>query len=148
MFEGVDLGAPVSIDIALPQGLMTTVLGMVVVFLALTALILLTWIMSKAIRAAAGKKALAAPAPAPAAAVAGGASAPAAFANRGEAVAAISAAIAATLGTTSGGFRIHSITRTGEDSTRGETVAAISAAIAETMGKTDGGIRIHSIKKV
>ncbi len=126
---------------------MTTVLGMVVVFLALTALILLTWIMSKAIRAAAGKKATA-PAPVPAVAVAGGASAPAAFTNRGEAVAAISAAIAATLGTTSGGFRIHSITRTGENGSRGETVAAISAAIAETMGKTDGGLRIHSITKV
>ncbi len=145
LFEGVDLGAPVSIDIAIPQGLMTTVLGMVVVFLALTALILLTWIMSKAIRATIGKKS--APVAAPAVAVAGGAPAPAAFANRGEAVAAISAAIAATLGTTSGGFRIHSITPTGE-SNRGETVAAISAAIAETMGKTDGGLRIHSITKV
>ncbi len=108
LFEGVDLGAPVSIDIALPQGLMTTVLGMVVVFLALTALIFLTWIMSKAIRAAAGKKALAAPAPVPAAAAAASA-APVTFANRGEAVAAISAAIATTLGKTSGGFRIHSI---------------------------------------
>ncbi len=106
LFEGVDLGAPVSIDIALPQGLMTTVLGMVVVFLALTALILLTWIMSKAIRAAAGKKA-SAPAPVPAAAAASAATGT--FANRGEAVAAISAAIATTLGKTSGGFRIHSI---------------------------------------
>ncbi len=146
LFEGVDLNAKyVDIGIAVPQGLMTTVLGMVVVFLALTALILLTWLMSKAIRAAIGKKGPAAPAPAPAVAAAGVQGA--AFANRGEAVAAISAAIAATLGKTSGGFRIHSITRTGE-SNRGETVAAISAAIAEHMGKTEGGLRIHSITKV
>ncbi len=145
MFEGANLEAPVEIGQAVSGGLMTTVLGMLVVFSALAALIFLTWAMSKAIRAALANKPQAAPAPIPAVAAAGGA--PSAFANRGEAVAAISAAIAATLGKTGGGFRIHSITRTGESS-RGETVAAISAAIAEHMGKTEGGLRIHSITKV
>lgn len=109
LFEGLDLTESVSVDVALSQGLLTTVLGMIVVFLALIVLIFISSFMSKAIRSSLANKPQAAPAavsaaPAPVQAAPG-----AAFANRGETVAAITAAIATVIGKTGGGFRIHSI---------------------------------------
>lgn len=73
--------------------------------------------------------------------------------QRRQTVAAISAAIAESLGTDVSGIRIHSIKRVGsegaaEDTDRRRLVAVISAAIAEEMGTEVTGIRIHSIRKV
>lgn len=104
MFQGLDLEKPVSAGRAIGDGLLTTVLGMVVVFIALIALVFLTVVMSRAIRSAIkNRKEEAGPA---AQAQANGE-----FADRGAATAAISAAIATVIGKTGGGFRIHSITK-------------------------------------
>ena len=70
--------------------------------------------------------------------------------NRGELVAAISAALAEELGTDIAGFRIVSLKRLspGGEPSRGELVAAISAALAEDLGTDVAGLRITSLKQV
>ncbi len=73
--------------------------------------------------------------------------------NKGELVAAISAALAEELGTDISAIRIHSLRRVGAPApasapARGELVAAISAALAEEIGTDVSAIRIHSLKKV
>lgn len=72
-------------------------------------------------------------------------------ANRRETVAAVSAAIAETLGKDVSAIRIYSIKRVGAENTSGaerrELIAVISAAIAEELGTDVSGIRILSIKK-
>ena len=77
---------------------------------------------------------------------------------RPETVAAISAALAETLGTSINGIRIHSIRQlSGAEAAMSapvatpvlpETVAAISAALAEALGTHVSSIRIHSIRQL
>ena len=72
--------------------------------------------------------------------------------DRREVIAAVSAAIAETLGTDISGIRIRSIRRVGGEAElasaeRRELVAVISAAVAEEMGTEVSAIRIHSIRK-
>lgn len=73
--------------------------------------------------------------------------------NKGELIAAISAALAEEIGTDVSAIRIHSLRRVGasapaSDPARGELVAAISAALAEELGTDISAIRIHSLRKV
>ena len=73
-------------------------------------------------------------------------------ANRREIVAAVSAAIAESIGADVSGIRIKSIRRVGAPgqvsvNDRRELVAVISAAIAEELGTDVNGIRILSIRK-
>lgn len=71
-------------------------------------------------------------------------------ASRRETVAAISAAIAETMGADVSAIRIKSIRRVGaapaED--RRMLIAAVSAAVAETMGADVSAIRIKSIRRL
>lgn len=71
-------------------------------------------------------------------------------ASRRETVAAISAAIAESIGADVSGLRIVSIKRVGagKEPDRRELVAAISCAIAEAMGSDVSAIRIKSIRRV
>lgn len=105
MFQGLNLEAPVSAGVAISGGLLTTLLGMIVVFIALVALVFLTFVMSKAIRSAMKKGEAEGQGPS----VHKGAEPE--FSDRGSVVAAVSAAIACAIGKTGGGFRIHSITK-------------------------------------
>ena len=73
--------------------------------------------------------------------------------NRGEVVAAVSAALAEELGTDVSAIRILSFQRVGgvapaAGSDRGEMVAAVSAAVAEELGTDVSAIRIRSFQKV
>lgn len=70
--------------------------------------------------------------------------------NRGELVAAVSAALAEELGTVVSGLRILSLKPVGVASVqdRGPLAAAIAAAIAEESGTDPAGIRIVSMKKI
>ena len=73
--------------------------------------------------------------------------------NRGELIAAVTAAIAEELGTDISALRVRSFRRVGAaspvaDPARGEFVAAISAAVAEELGTDVSAIRIHSLKKI
>ncbi len=73
------------------------------------------------------------------------------IADRGQFVAAVSAAIATAMGTEPQGLRIRSIRRVGSaqlDEDRGQFVAAVSAAIATAMGTEPQGLRIRSIRRV
>lgn len=71
------------------------------------------------------------------------------IANRPQFVAAVSASIAAYLGTDVSGLRIRSIRRmSGGDANRRQFVAAVSAALATAMGTEPSGIRIRSIRRL
>ncbi len=72
--------------------------------------------------------------------------------KRRELVAAVSAAIAESIGEDVSGIRIRSIRRVGGETElspeqRRELIAVISAAIAEQMGADVSGIRIRSIRR-
>ena len=93
--------------------------------------------------------AAAAPAPAVAASVPAAEPVP----NRGEVVAAVSAALAEELGTDVSAIRILSFRKVGgaapaAEPSRGALVAAVSAALAEELGTDVSAIRILSLQKV
>lgn len=72
--------------------------------------------------------------------------------DRRAVIAAISAAVAESIGTDIDGIRITSIRPTGgvsmSPNERRELIAVISAAIASELGSEASGIKIHSIRKV
>lgn len=69
-------------------------------------------------------------------------------ADKGQFVAAVSAALAEHMGTNIGGLRIRSIKRLGADSSRVRFIAAVAAAIAEDMGRDVTCLRIKSVRKI
>ncbi len=133
-----------------PGLLFVPIMGISTVLLSLTCIILLCTLMSKVCqlleKSEADKPVSSAVQPS--------AAAPAApIPNKGELVAAISAALAEELGTDISAIRIHSLRRVGTPApatnpAHGELVAAISAAIAEDLGTDISAIRIHSLRKV
>lgn len=141
------------------SNLFVVLMGLGTVFFGLICIILLTYAMGAVLRpknggtpSAPGKTA--APTPlsggnaAPAARIAPAAPAPIQPAM----VAAVSAALAETLGTSVSGIRIASIRRLDAPAASAEgspsMIAAVSAALAETLGTSVNGIRITSIKRV
>lgn len=81
--------------------------------------------------------------------------APGAFmpvANKGQFVAAISAALAEHMGADISGLRIRSIKQlsggSGGGSDRARFIAAVSAAIAEDMGTDAASLRIKSVRRI
>lgn len=139
-----------------PNMIFVAVMGICTVLLGLTCIIFLCMAMSKICARFSGAPETA-PAPAPAVQAApqpAAAPAPAAvIPNRGELVAAVSAALAEELGTDISRIRIHSLRPVGAaapvaDPARGELVAAIAAAAAEELGTDVSRIRIHSLRKI
>ncbi len=127
------------------SGWFVMLLGMGTVFFGLVCLIFITMAMSFFIKKGEGKVKSA---PIEVAKPAVAASAP--IVDRPQFVAAISAAIATSMGTDISGIRIHSIRPVGAINApeRQELVAAVSAAIATEMGCDIEGLRIHSIRPV
>jgi Na+-transporting methylmalonyl-CoA/oxaloacetate decarboxylase gamma subunit len=139
-----------------PNMFFVAAMGICTVLLGLTCIIFLCTLMSKICARTGGEANTPAPAPAPAVSQAA-APAPAPVSteipNRGELIAAVSAAIAEELGTDISRIRIRSLRRVGgaavtADPARGELVAAIAAAAAEELGTDVSRIRIHSLKKI
>jgi len=139
-----------------PSMLFVAAMGICTVLLGLTCIIFLCTLMSKICRSFSKDKAQSdAPAQsAPAAPAAPAAApAPAAISNRGELLAAVTAAIAEELGTDVSALRVLSFKPVGTaaapaDPARGELIAAISAAVAEELGTDVSRIRIHSLNKI
>ena len=71
-------------------------------------------------------------------------------ANRGQFMAAVSAAIATYMDTDASGLRIHSLKclSANDPNQRQQMIAAVAGAIAVDMGTDVSGLRIHSIKKI
>lgn len=69
-------------------------------------------------------------------------------ADKGQFVAAVSAALAEHMGSGIDGLRIRSIKQSGAGSGRARFIAAISAAIAEDMGRDVTSLRIKSVRKI
>lgn len=133
-------------------------IGVSVVFFGLLSLIGIIYLMSFIVRLASGEVRFAkkhgeqvlpehtgfVPAPARPIALSGE--------QRRELVAAVSAAIAESMGQDVSSIRIHSIKRVGGEElpaeSRRELVAVISAAVATQLGTEVSGIRIHSIRRV
>lgn len=138
-----------------PNMIFVAVMGISTVLLGLTCIIFLCTVMSKICARFSGASETA-PAPAPAVQAApqpAAAPAAAVIPNRGELVAAVSAAIAEELGTDISRIRIRSLRPVGAaapaaDPARGELVAAIAAAAAEELGTDVSRIRIHSLRKI
>lgn len=134
------------------SGWFVMALGMGTVFVGLVCLIFVTMLMSFFCRLKKEKPVEAAPVSMPSAAAPAApvAVAPAAIMNRPQFVAAVSSAIAASMGTEPSGLRIHSIRQTGGAPAggRGELAAAVSAAIAAEMGGDVNHLRIHSMRQV
>jgi len=81
--------------------------------------------------------------------------APAPIPNKGELIAAVTAAVAEELGTDVSAIRVLSFRRVGDTTpasapipNKGELVAAVSAALAEELGTDISALRIHSIRKL
>lgn len=130
-----------------PSMLFVALMGMGTVLIGLTCIIFLCMLMGKIIGATT-KEETPAPAPTPAAPVA---AANAAIPNRGEILAAVTAAVAEELGTDVSALRVLSFKRVDAapaGGAHGELVAAVSAAVAEDMGTDASKIRIHSMKKI
>ncbi|MBQ8747895.1 MAG: OadG family protein [Clostridia bacterium] len=132
-----------------PGLLFVPIMGICTVLLGLTCIILLCTLMSKVCRLLEKSETDKPSAPAQTASPAASAPIP----NKGELVAAISAALAEELGTDISAIRIHSLRRVGApapaaDPAHGELVAAISTALAEELGTDISAIRIHSLRKV
>lgn len=68
--------------------------------------------------------------------------------DRGQFIAAVTAAIAAYMGTEPQGLRVHAVRRLGAEQpeNRAQFVAALSAALAMAMNTEPQGLRIHSIR--
>ena len=145
----------VSILDGLTLGVMAALLvGVICLVLGIVCLVLLLQI-KKSLRTQTAREQRDAAAPAgPAPGVSAAAPpAPAAIPNRGELVAAMSAALAEELGTDVPAIRIHSIRPVGGAApvavpNRGELVAAVSAALAEELGTDVSAIRIHALRRV
>ena len=137
-----------------PNMFFVAAMGICTVLLGLTCIIFLCMLMSKICARTGGETNTPAPAPAvPQAAAPAPAPVSTEIPNRGELVAAVSAAIAEELGTDISRIRIRSLRRVGgaavtADPARGELVAAIAAAAAEELGTDVSRIRIHSLKKI
>ena len=136
------------------SNLFVCLMGMGVTFIGLICLILLITLMGKIVGGGtAAKTAEPSPSAAPAAPAAPASVSPAvrAIPNRGELVAAVSAAIAEDLGTDISAIRILSLTPVGSAAyavpNRGEVVAAVSAAIAEELGTDVSAIRVLSMRQ-
>ena len=134
------------------SNLFVCLMGMGVTFIGLICLILLITLMGKIVGGGTAAK-TAEPSAAPAAPAAPASVSPAvrAIPNRGELVAAVSAAIAEELGTDISAIRILSLTPVGgvsrAASDRGALVAAVSAAIAEDLGTDVSAIRVLSMRQ-
>lgn len=149
-FSKTVLAAAASQD---PANWFVVVMGMVTVLLGLICIIVLCWLMGVICTRFGGEESASAAAPQPAAApvaVAPSATIP----NRGELIAAVTAAIAEELGTDVSALRVTSFRRVDgnaagcADPARGELTAAVSAALAEELGTDVSAIRIHSLNKI
>ena len=139
-----------------PNMFFVAAMGICTVLLGLTCIIFLCTLMSKLL-AHTGTEEEKAPTPAAPAApqptAAPAAPVSAVIPNRGELIAAISAAVAEELGTDVSRIRIRSLQPIGTaaapaEPARGELIAAVSAAVAEELGTDISRIRIHSLKKI
>jgi len=139
-----------------PNMLFVAAMGVCTVMIGLICIIVLCSLMSALFRRFGDgeeNKAKAAAPAAPAAAPAAAAPVSVAIPNRGELLAAITAAVAEELGTDVQRIRVHSLKRIDSaapaaDPARGELVAAITAAVAEELGTDVQRIRVHSLKKI
>ena len=139
-----------------PSMLFVAVMGMATVLLGLTCIIFLCTLLGAICRRLgdgeknAPAQTSASPDPTP---VAVAAPVRTEIPNRGELIAAVTAAIAEELGTDISALRVRSFRRVGSaapaaDPARGELIAAVSAAVAEELGTDVSRIRIHSLKKI
>ncbi len=135
-----------------PSILFVAILGISIVMLGLICIILLCVLLGKVCQLLEqkvdGKQSTAPAAPASEQTVY------APIPNKGELVAAITAAVAEELGTDVSAIRVHSLRRVGAPAVpaanpaRGELVAAITAALAEELGTDVSALRIHSFRKI
>lgn len=130
-----------------PNMLFVVLMGMGIVMIGLICIIFLCELMGKIMGAMAKEETPAAATTTAAPAVAANAAIP----NRGEILAAVTAAVAEELGTDVSALRVLSFKRVDAapaGGAHGELVAAVSAAVAEDMGADASKIRIHSMKKI
>ncbi len=139
-----------------PGILFVAIMGICTVIIGLVCIILLCVVMSKVCQLLSGapkQQASAVPSAKtdmPAPAVPSTAPIP----NKGELIAAITAAVAEELGTDISAIRVHSLRRVGAPvpaasiPNKGELVAAITAAVAEELGTDISAIRVHSLRKI